>query len=672
FEAIKKKRFDIVLMDVQMPVMGGFEATAKIREFERDNGFRRSPIIALTAHAMLGDREKCIQAQMDEYLSKPLKPNQLIQTILKCGTLGGALLDRRTENSNSYTEDRKGQESPSSSRLNTPKRPGMNDRGFTEGGPGGMESPAISSAEQDDPMQRRQEIRRRQIREAQRAYRQRKETTLDELRNQNAELVNTMNLMKKAFADCLARINSLSGTSEVVLRDLRETSIRFGALCGDVGSPPISDKESSEVRIPPVASSTQIPWMSGENDVRNVPQWLDQSAVRSQPRDPSSAGQIMGFRLQNHQNTEVTTQVGEGYANGLSHALITSNRPAQRVELSPFLDSAMADLPIPPSPKPPITYNFQQTSFGRRLHRFAVGEAYHLLLNASSRPQVYEKVFKLALMGRDRQELIDMMKIMMNQGPHESLDLWESAKIHIGGCGAHYPRKDAYGNPLPRQNLCNLGLIGPQTLSVLENTAKTNPDLNMVVDVIGFEGKWFDPYDVEGYLQERGIYMDSSSSFVEAGIPLTPATPESSSSLSSVTMPGTPLPSTMTNAGFGPELDEPALSNVGYSDADTGSFLNFIHPVSNHQSMLSQARPHWNGQGATATSDGATGWQDAFNYDTALSGQRHGFHQPSQRKLVDVDKFIRTLMSFGICLGKSPAFRKPDVDRALSIALFDY
>ncbi|RMZ28366.1 hypothetical protein D0859_07556 [Hortaea werneckii] len=154
FEAIKKKRFDIVLMDVQMPVMGGFEATAKIREFERDNGFRRSPIIALTAHAMLGDREKCIQAQMDEYLSKPLKPNQLIQTILKCGTLGGALLDRRTENSNSYTEDRKGQESPSSSRLNTPKRPGMNDRGFTEGGPGGMESPAILTAEQDDPMQR--------------------------------------------------------------------------------------------------------------------------------------------------------------------------------------------------------------------------------------------------------------------------------------------------------------------------------------------------------------------------------------------------------------------------------------------------------------------------------------------------------------------------------------
>lgn len=156
--------------------------------------------------------------------------------------------------------------------------------------------------------------------------------------------------------------------------------------------------------------------------------------------------------------------------------------------------------------------------------------------------------------------------------------------------------------------------------------------------------------DVEGYLEEKGIYMDSSSSFVEVEVPLTPATPESSSTLSSVTMPGTPLPSTMTNADFGPELDELALSNVGYSDADTGSFLNFIHPVSAHQSMLSQVRPHWNGQGATATSDGAMGWQDPLTFDTALSGHGHDFHQPSQRRLMDVEKFIRSKPLRCFCL----------------------
>lgn len=96
-EAVKKRRYDVILMDVQMPVMGGFEATAKIREYERENGLSRTPIIALTAHAMLGDREKCIEAQMDEYLSKPLKQNQMIQTILKCATMGGTFLDKNKD-----------------------------------------------------------------------------------------------------------------------------------------------------------------------------------------------------------------------------------------------------------------------------------------------------------------------------------------------------------------------------------------------------------------------------------------------------------------------------------------------------------------------------------------------------------------------------------------------
>lgn len=153
FEAIKKKRYDVVLMDVQMPVMGGFEATAKIREYEHINELSRSPIIALTAHAMMGDREKCIQAQMDEYLSKPLKPNQLIQTILKCATLGGALLERKNDGRGLLMEDQ-GHVDGSDGLLSTPKRPDMVGRGYTEGGPSGMESPAIITADQDDPLQR--------------------------------------------------------------------------------------------------------------------------------------------------------------------------------------------------------------------------------------------------------------------------------------------------------------------------------------------------------------------------------------------------------------------------------------------------------------------------------------------------------------------------------------
>ncbi|KAF4548452.1 HAMP domain-containing protein [Elsinoe fawcettii] len=146
FEAVQKKRFDVVLMDVQMPIMGGFEATQNIREWERQNELTRTPIIALTAHAMLGDREKCIQAQMDEYLSKPLKPTQLIQTILKCATLGGALLDRNPDARALGVDGVSMLPAGGPSPKKGAKRPDTGVRGYTDIP---LESPAILQEEVD-------------------------------------------------------------------------------------------------------------------------------------------------------------------------------------------------------------------------------------------------------------------------------------------------------------------------------------------------------------------------------------------------------------------------------------------------------------------------------------------------------------------------------------------
>jgi CheY-like chemotaxis protein len=81
-EAFSREPFDLILMDVQMPVMDGFEATAEIRAKEAP-GARRVRIIAMTAHAMTGDRDRCLQAGMDDYMSKPIDTAALLALVTR-------------------------------------------------------------------------------------------------------------------------------------------------------------------------------------------------------------------------------------------------------------------------------------------------------------------------------------------------------------------------------------------------------------------------------------------------------------------------------------------------------------------------------------------------------------------------------------------------------------
>ena len=81
--ALEKSAYDLVFMDVQMPVMDGFEATAAIRSGQTAIANPKIPIIAMTAHAMKGDRERCLEAGMDDYIPKPIAPKAIAAVLDK-------------------------------------------------------------------------------------------------------------------------------------------------------------------------------------------------------------------------------------------------------------------------------------------------------------------------------------------------------------------------------------------------------------------------------------------------------------------------------------------------------------------------------------------------------------------------------------------------------------
>ncbi len=83
-DLVQRQDFDLVLMDVQMPVMDGLEATAAIRKLD-DPKKAKLPIIAMTAHAYKSDQERCLAAGMDAYISKPINRQELIEMVERIG-----------------------------------------------------------------------------------------------------------------------------------------------------------------------------------------------------------------------------------------------------------------------------------------------------------------------------------------------------------------------------------------------------------------------------------------------------------------------------------------------------------------------------------------------------------------------------------------------------------
>ena len=101
--ALEQQNFDLALMDVQMPDMDGFETTKAIRAQERTS-HKHLPIVAMTAHAMIGDRERCLAAGMDSYVTKPVDAAKLFTAIADALPKDSALKPAQSESMSSRAQ----------------------------------------------------------------------------------------------------------------------------------------------------------------------------------------------------------------------------------------------------------------------------------------------------------------------------------------------------------------------------------------------------------------------------------------------------------------------------------------------------------------------------------------------------------------------------------------
>lgn len=520
---------------------------------------------------------------------------------------------------------------------------------------------------------------------AQRAYRQRKETTLDDLRKRVSDLTTTMECMNKAFEDCRDRLVS-AGLPEGQLDELAEVTVRYAGFMKTVRRPSDAQEEAALEPVAPAADpASNATRQAGELPLvaKNVPSWMDPATIGQTGRRTQKPEVGMGYTMvmpgafdQLVDNFNVPSLAQAMQPPGQTHELPSMNpfdQSAPNILHQPSL-SLNGELPAPK------TYSFQETTLARRLHRACLEGAYLLLLDPSRRPHTYDRVFKLSLLSRDRVRMAASIKHILNRGLEEPLDFWDAPLLHIGGAGTHYPERQRRDS---REHLLNkpkfhLGMIGPQMLNLLENVVQARPAAEISVEIEGFEGEWFDPYDIEGYLESRGIHIDPTVSFVEAEISdLEPASSTNStysSGRTSNTVPRSRSKGTTTawdqeqwselqnveaDMNRWQEMENvqiTGLGNVGYSDANTGSWMN-LNP-----NPQSQQQQKVNGNAMDMSFDlsgaGANGFEANFpGYGPAAAPE-------PQKKVViiDVAKFVK-----GMCL---PLFCRSSVWNCRKLTLY--
>ncbi|OCK76726.1 hypothetical protein K432DRAFT_385208 [Lepidopterella palustris CBS 459.81] len=422
--------------------------------------------------------------------------------------------------------------------------------------------------------------RRTQIRLAQRAYRQRKETTISSLKKTVSELQSAIDEMNQSFLrfnDSALNSGILSLRPELA-RELKATTETFVKLAraAAIERNATGDDEAAEADLDPAAEfhqATAISRASRESQTNQAPSvppipehheigWgyslqpvetVEEShqrdtlsattyfpPMRNSPYELAKSTNSSNFLASRSGNYSVPQSNNRdrdsqfSLIDTLMHSVSPNSIQPQTfystIPSPPIISPPPTRTPTPPNPAPipaltktmtlraPYTYSFQESTFARRLARATIERGFHLLSMASLRPAAVNHVFKLSLPYMTPEQMLLRFRNFLSKSTSESLECWQTPFIHLGGAGTHYPRRDEHGNVIKPPNSWNVRSIGPFRRLRLENTADHTLSQDIDVDLRGFEGEWFDAHDVEGYLEELGVHIDPQASFAEAYI----------------------------------------------------------------------------------------------------------------------------------------------------------
>ena len=364
-----------------------------------------------------------------------------------------------------------------------------------------------------------QQRRRTQIRLAQRAYRQRKETTISALNKKVAALESTIEKMHDSFLEFndKAIASNIDRWEPSLAEDLKATMGRFIDYAKSMEHDSDIDEEelSPEMPLRPVKN----------RDVRDGTSFSLQS-ITEQPAQSQSL-----LRMDEPVLMATTSGVPPEYQNyptaeGISNAQASSFDNSQALQTSDLGDVSWntaspahfypTEAPFPSlneSLPPPMTYSFQESSFARRLLRSTVEAAVRLLTDPNSRREDIFRFCRFTFTWVTRARCLAKLKSLLATTTRESLEIWAAPQWHLGGSGLHYPRSGLDVGSLPPPGWTAREPMGPRPAMNVETPLDPSLDINAVVKLMGLEGEWFDSNDVEQYLRTKGIFLDGQSNW---------------------------------------------------------------------------------------------------------------------------------------------------------------